>query len=461
MKKTIKIGNASAFWGDDIDASSRLLGQQQDLDYLTLDYLSEVSLSIMAVQRATDPATGYARDFVQVVRSLAHFWKRGSKVKVITNAGGLDPKQCAEACHAALKECGIHSLCIAVVYGDDIVDMIKSDPSNPLFKNFETKESISAILDNLTTGNAYLGAGRIAEALTLGADIVITGRVADPSLTVAPCVAHFGWSWNDYHKLAQATIAGHLIECGTQATGGISTDWLDVSDLESIGFPFVEIDENAHFIVTKPEKAGGIVTLDIIKEQLLYEIGDPAAYLSPDVTVSILSLKLEQAGKNRISVVGALGNAPPSTYKVSATYREGYRAEGMLAIFGRNCEAKARRCGEIILSRMKQKGYIPQNFKVECLGCGDVVPGVVLFQGCVESKREPLECVLRICAADLRKEVLEYFVRQIAPLVTSGPQGTTGYTTGRAHIRPVFGYWPCLIETSKVTSKVELLKVFK
>jgi Acyclic terpene utilisation family protein AtuA len=449
MKNVIKIANAAAFWGDRMEATSELMEQQPDLDYITLDYLSEMSLSIMAVQREKDPQTGYARDFVDVFKSLVPFWKKGSKVKVITNAGGLNPKQCADACLKASFE--IPFIKIGIVYGDDVLEQIKSHSSNPLFNNLETKEPVSTVLDHLTTANAYLGAKSIAEALALGADVVITGRVADPSMAVGPCLHHFGWASTDYSKIAQATVAGHLIECGTQVTGGISTAWLEMPEPDRIGFPFVEINREADVVVTKPANTGGKVTVDIVKEQLLYEIGDPGAYLSPDATVSLLSLQLDQTGHDRVSVEGAQGKAPPDTYKVSAAYRDGYRAEGMLAIFGRDCETKARRGGEMIFTRMQQAGLLPQKYRMECLGCGDVVPGIMHNQ-------QPLECMLRICAADPRIEVLEYFAKQIAPLVTCGPAGTTGYTTGRPHIRPVFGYWPCLIETTKVQPKIELWK---
>lgn len=455
MKKMIKIANAAAFWGDRMEAASDLLQQQPDLDFITLDYLSEVSLSIMAVQREKDLQSGYAKDFVEVVKSLVPFWKQGSKAKVITNAGGLNPKNCAEACLKILRQNGLNSLKIAVVYGDDIVDLIKSDPSRSLFNHMETKAPVSTILDYLTTANAYLGAKPIVEALSLGADLVITGRIADPSMVVAPCLWHFGWDLTDYHKIAQATVAGHLIECGTQVTGGISTRWLEIPDVNAIGFPIVEIDEEANVIVTKPENTGGAVTVDSVKEQLLYEIGDPQAYLSPDATVSFLSLKLEQLGPDRVLVTGAQGRAPPVSYKVSATYRDGYRAEGMLAIFGKDCKKKAHRCGEIILSKMQEAGFTPLKHRVECLGCGDLVPGIVPED---KASQGSLECLFRICVADPRLEVLEYFAKQIAPLVTCGPPGTTGYTTGRPHIRPVFGYWPCLIETSQVFPKVELFE---
>lgn len=447
MKDIIKIGNAQAFWGDSGDAAATLLQQQPDLDYITLDYLSEVSLSIMAVQRSKDPKSGYARDFIAVVQSLAPFWKKGSKVKVIANAGGLDPMGCALACAEALKKLSCFGLRIGVVSGDDVLGMLKSNPSNPEFNNLDTQEPLSTILQQLTTANAYLGAKPIAKALLDGADIVITGRVADPSLTVGPCMAHFGWSWDDYDKIAQATVAGHLIECGTQVTGGISDRWIDLPNIETIGFPFVEIDRQGEFTITKPEGSGGAVTVEIVKEQLLYEIGDPNAYISPDAIVTFLGLKLSKVGTNRIKVIGAKGKAPPPTLKVSATYSAGFKAEGTLVIVGRNCCEKARKCGDIILKRM---GTAPQRSLVECLGCGEVVGS---------DGAHPLECVLRVAVADDRQEVVENFSRQMAPMVTAGPPGTTGYTSGRPHIRPVFGYWPCLIPSREVQPKIEMLEV--
>lgn len=447
----IKIGNAQAFWGDRAEAAAQLLKQQPDLDYLTLDYLSEVSLSIMAIQKAKDASSGYARDFVEVVKSLIPFWRQGSKVKVITNAGGLDPRACALACAKALKESGGPSLRIGIVSGDDVLPSILKDPKNPLFCNLESGDSIEPLLYKLATANAYLGAKPIVEALSKGVDIVITGRVADPSLTVAPCVAHFGWSWKDYDRLAQATVAGHLIECGTQVTGGIHSHWLELDEVTNIGFPFVEMHPDGCFVITKPAGSSGIVSVETVKEQLLYEIGDPGRYISPDIILSFLSISLANEGRNRVQVTGAKGFPPPSTYKVSTTFRDGFKAEGSLIIFGRDCKAKAQRCGEIVIERVRQAGFVLDRFCIECLGTGDVVPGIWAAQ-------DPLECVLRICVADHRQEALECFSRQMAPLVTAGPPGTTGYTTGRPRLRPVFGYWPCLIDAGAVNPKIEVLE---
>jgi hypothetical protein len=237
-------------------------------------------------------------------------------------------------------------------------------------------------------------------------------------------------------------------------TGGISNEWLNLPGLEEIGFPIIEMSPDGSFILTKPAGTGGRVSVDTVKEQLVYEIGDPQRYLSPDATVSFLSLKLEETAPNRVKVVGGLGSAPPSTLKVSTTYQDGFKAEGMLAIVGCDVQLKARRCGEIILERLKKAGFSPERSCIECLGCGDVVQGIL-----VNGYPQPFECILRICIADQRREVLEHFAKEIAPMVTSGPAGTTGYTSGRPHIRPVFGYWPCLIDSSQIHPRIEYIKV--
>lgn len=434
----VRIGNAQAFWGDRGDAAAELLSQDPDLDYLTMDYLAEVSMSILAQQRERDPSAGYARDFVEVVKSLAPYWSSGGKCRLIVNAGGLNPSGCAEACRAALESAGCRSLNIAVVSGDDIVDRLRRNPEHPLFRNLDTGGPLSEVADRLVTANAYVGCRPMADALRSGADIVITGRVADPSLVVAACLHHFGWSETDWQRLAGATVAGHLIECGTQVTGGISTDWLTLPDPAHIGFPIVEVSEDGSCVVTKPGGTGGIVNEWTVKEQLLYEIGDPSSYLSPDVAVSFLSLEVQQVGQNRVQVSGALGRERPNTLKVSATYRGGFRAAGTLTIFGKDCAAKARRCGEIVLERLQGSGMPLRDSVVECFG-------------------STTETVLRIAVESESKPAMERFSKELMPLITAGPQGATGYAEGRPKVHAVFRYWPCLVEREAVASRVELL----
>jgi hypothetical protein len=449
MPRTITIGNAQGFWGDSVDAPARLLKQQPDLDYLTLDYLAEVSLSILALQRSRDPEVGYARDFLSVVGQIVPLWKTGNRTRIVCNAGGLNPVACAEACAALLKEAGVDRK-IGVVTGDDVLSLIQDDADCDTFANWETNQPIRTVMDSLMTANAYIGAIPVAEALALGADIVITGRVADPSLAVGIAQYEFDWSAADYDKLAAATIAGHLLECGTQACGGISTNWLDLPDPANIGFPIVELSEDGGLVVTKPGGAGGAVTEWTVKEQLLYEIGDPKNYLSPDCRVDFTTLHVEDLGDDRVRVYGATGSAPTGTYKVSATHRDGYWAHGTLTIFGRDAVTKAQRCGDIIFERLRQAGYEYPRKNVECLGANAVAAGVL-------DESVGLETVLRVSVAHPEKEVVERFAKEIAPLVTSGPQGTTGYAGGRPRATPVFGYWPCLIARDRVVPKVALL----
>jgi hypothetical protein len=444
--KPVRIGNAQAFWGDRSDAAAEMLALEPGLDYLTLDYLAEVSISILAMQRERDPSAGFAREFVDVVRSLAPYWSVGGQCRVITNAGGLNPHGCAEACRVALAEAGCRAVKIGVVSGDDVLPLMRdaANESLPSFKNLDTGKSLHEVHDRLVTANAYVGASPIAQALAGGAEIVITGRVADPSLTVAPCIHQFGWTDNDLDRLAGATVAGHLIECGTQVTGGISTDWLDIPDTAHIGFPIVEVSDDGSCVVTKPRGAGGNVTEMTVKEQLLYEIGDPARYLSPDVTVSFESLSVEELGQNLVRVTGATGTLRPDAFKVSATYRDGYRAAGTLTIIGRDSHAKAKRVGQYVLQRVCDAGFSLRDSVVECLGSeiSDVLFG---------------ETVLRVAVEAESREAVERFSRELMPYITAGPQGTTGYAEGRPRVQPVFRYWPCLISRKLVTTKVDFL----
>ena len=398
MKKVL-IGNASGFWGDRPGALATLASQAPDLDFITLDYLAEVSMSIMANQQKKNPDLGYAPDFLDELEGLSE-----SNVKIITNAGGLNPKGLAKKVAKICK-----GKKIAIVSGDDVLHLMEK---------------------KLINANAYLGAWPIVEALKKGADIVITGRVADPSLTVAAAAFYYGWGIEEYDKLAGATVAGHLIECGTQSTGGISTNWLDVPDVENIGFPYVEVDEDGSFVITKPKNTGGFVNIEIVKEQLLYEIGDPDNYLSPDVTVSFLSLKLEQTGENRVKITGAKGKEPPSKLKVSAGYEDGFMASGTLTVFGEDAEKKARRMGEIVFKRLPD--FREKN--IEVMGNN-----------------------LRLSFKDNDYENVKRFTKEIFSLVTCGAQGTTGYQEGRPKVKKVLAFWPTLIDREKVTPRVEIL----
>jgi hypothetical protein len=453
--KPVRIGNAQAFWGDRTEAAAEMLAREPELDYLTLDYLAEISMSILARERERDPATGFAREFVDVVRSLAPYWSSGGKCRVIANAGGLNPRGCADACQAALAEAGCQSMRIAIVTGDDVLDLVRAaiaNASSPDFRNLDTGQPISAIANQLATANAYLGALPIVQALADGADIVITGRVADPSLTVAPCIHHFGWKNDEWNKLAGATVAGHLVECGTQVTGGITTDWLDVPDSAHIGFPIVEIADDGSCVVTKPQGTGGHVTEMTVKEQLLYEIGDPANYLSPDIAVSFLSLAVEDLGNDRVRVSGATGKPRPEKLKVSATYRDGFRAAGTLTIIGRHASAKARRVGESVLQRVREAGFTLRDSIVETLGSRSPA-----YKKAPTRPENFEETVLRVAVEADSRAAVEQFSRELMPFITAGPQGTTGYAEGRPRVSPVFRYWPCLINRDAIHPHIEIL----
>ena len=431
-----------------------MLAREPELDYLTLDYLAEVSMSILAMQRERDPNAGYARDFVEVVRSLVPYWTSGGRCRVIANAGGLNPQGCAEACRAVLAEAGCR---LAENRSRDRRRCFgtrsrSANASSSDFQNLDTHAKLHDVRDRLVTANAYLGASPIVEALAGGADIVITGRVADPSLVVAPCIHHFGWNENELDRLAGATVAGHLIECGTQVTGGISTDWLDIPDAAHIGFPIVEVSDDGSCVVTKPRGTGGRVSEMTVKEQLLYEIGDPDNYLSPDVTVSFLTLAVEDLGNDRVRVSGATGKPRPETLKVSATFRDGFRAAGTLTIIGRNARAKARRVGEFVLQRVRDAGFTLRDTIVE------TISSVVGSDQKDSPHPEGIEeSVLRVAVEADDREAVERFSRELMPYITAGPQGTTGYAEGRPRVHQVFRYWPCLISQDAVAPQVKIL----
>lgn len=437
----MKIANASAFWGDRPEAAFELLSMVENLDYITFDYLSEVSLSIMAIQREKDPSTGYAADFIQVIKSLKPLFDKGKRCKIISNAGGLNPWGLAK------KVCALGlPLRVFVVTGDDVLPQLLERPQDKQFRNLDSGRPVAEVHDRLVTANAYLGAQGIVKALNQGADIVITGRVADPSLTVAPCVFQWNWEENDYQKIAQATVAGHLIECGTQVTGGISNDWLQWSEGPAIGFPIAEIDASGKFVITKAKDSGGHVSEMTVKEQLLYEIGDPSHYLSPDVSVSFNQLSVRAEGVDRVAVEGAEGSQPTDFFKVSATYRAGFKVEGMITLYGDQLPEKAAISGRKVFDALQKHGYLYDETRVELIGAG-AIP-----HGSVEGLREG---VLRIAARSSSEQACKALADQIAPLVTAGPAGTTGYSSGRPHVRPLFGYWPCLIQKSKVHVEVK------
>jgi hypothetical protein len=448
--QVLRVGNGCGFWGDNLDAPIAL-AEQGRLHYLTLEYLAELTMSILALQKQRDPQAGYASDFLDVLGRLVPFFKAQGNLKIITNAGGMNPLGCARRARDILDKSGLKNRKIGVVSGDDLMPRIDAlVEAGHALANLDTGEPLATVRPRLVSANAYLGSAPIVEALRRGASIVITGRVADAALTVAPAAHEFKWAWDDWDRLAAGTVAGHLIECGAQATGGLWCNWKDGGDLANVGYPIAEISPDGSFTLSKPEGSGGAVNRETVAEQLLYEVGDPARYLTPDVIANFTAVKLTEIGQDVVRVEGATGTAATDSYKVSIAYRDGYTSSGTLVIAGPDAVAKAWACGRMIQERLRRAGVEFEHSNVECLGAGDCVPGVL-------SPANPPEVVLRVAVRDQRKTSVERFTKEFAPLVTSGPPGVTGYTTGRPTVREVFAYWPALLAKSEVKALVELI----
>lgn len=446
---TIRIANAAGFLGDSL-AAPRATVERAEVDYLTLEYLAELTLSILARLREKDPQAGYAADFLEVIESLCPALYLQPQLKIVTNAGGMNPRACAIAAGGILANHGSGDRQVGVVTGDDLLDRIEEIQGvGCVLANLDTGQPLAELTEPIVSANAYLGAHPIADALDAGAHCVITGRVADASLTVGPAAFEFGWKWDDWRRLAGASVAGHLIECGAQVTGGFSTNWQG-QRLVDVGYPIAELSESGDFVITKPPGTGGSVTRLSVVAQMIYEIGDPAHYLTPDVDVDFTTVELTDEGHDRVRVSGASGRPAPDTYKVSLAYHAGYFASGQLVVYGRDCLEKARACAELIFGRVRQAGFELQKTHVELLGSGDSLPGLH------EAPRDLRELVLRIAVHDHRREAVNRFAKEIAPLITSGPAGLAGYASGRPTVRPVFAYWPTLAPKELIEPRVEL-----
>ncbi|HTU93011.1 MAG TPA: acyclic terpene utilization AtuA family protein [Gemmataceae bacterium] len=447
--KQVRIGNGCGFWGDTLDAPGEL-AEHGRLDYLTLEYLAELTMSILALQKQRHPEAGYASDFLDVLQQLAPILQRQPHLKIITNAGGMNPHVCAVRARAILDQAGLQARRIAIVHGDDLLPRLDELlAQGHAFTNLDSGEPLSTVRDRLVSANAYLGCQPIVSALQQGADVVITGRIADASLTLGPAVYEFGWKWDDWNRLAAGTVAGHLIECGAQATGGLWCNWQE-TDLALVGYPIADIEDSGEFILTKPPGSGGAVNRETVAEQLLYEVGDPAAYLTPDVIADFTSVQLVERSRDEVRITAARGKPATDSYKVSIAYRDGWTTSSMLVIAGPDAATKARRCGEMIFERLRRASISPAHRNIECLGAGDSAPGVLPIV-------DAPEVVLRVAVRDADRAVVERFSKELAPLVTSGPPGVTGYTTGRPPVREVFAYWPALVAKSAVAAQVQIL----
>jgi hypothetical protein len=443
MKASIRIGNGAGFWGDNLDAPIRL-AEEGRLDVLSLEYLAELTLSILAHQRRKDPDAGFVSDFPETLARLIPVLRAQPDLRIVTNAGGLNPLGCARACARVLGKAGHPDMRVGWASGDDILprmEILKA--GGEAFRHFDSGESPDGIRGPFVSANAYLGARAIADALAQDARIVITGRVADASLTVGPAMHAFGWAWDDWDLLAAASVAGHLIECGAQVTGGLLSRWRTVREYDRIGYPIAELDADGGILITKPEGTGGVVSRESVSEQLIYEIGDPHSYHTPDVTVDFAGVEMEEVGRDRVAVRGAKGRPPPETYKVSCAYANGHAAKGDLLVCGSDAVEKARAAGGMIID-LRAAGAVPEAHHIEILGLGSNFPGSPVDPKVLR------EVVLRVAVRDPDRKKVERFCREFSPLVTSGPPGIAGYAGGRPQARPVLSYWPTTIRRDKV-----------
>ncbi|RZG79067.1 acyclic terpene utilization AtuA family protein [Acinetobacter pittii] len=446
-KRVVKIGCASGFWGDTNTAAFQLV-HLADINYLVFDYLSEITMSIMAKAKMVEPKHGYALDFVS--RVMAPLLKKiaEKKIKVISNAGGVNPLACRDALQKIIKEYDL-DLKVAVVLGDDLL------PQHEHLKQQNIQEMFSgeALPEQVASSNAYLGAVAIRDALDLGADIVITGRVVDSAVVLAPLLHEYQWSLDDYDKLAQGSLAGHVIECGAQCTGGNFTDWRLVQGFDNIGFPVVEVSEDGSFVVTKPQGTGGLVSTATVAEQIVYEIGNPQAYLLPDVIADFNQVHLEQVGEHRVRVTGAKGQAPTAQYKVSATYPDGYRVLVSFLIAGREAPQKAQVIADAILSKCERvlvMRLVPpfSEKSVEILG-------IESTYGEHAQTLNSREVVVKIAVKHMFKEACMFFASEIAQASTGMAPALAGIVGGRPKASPVIKLFSFLIDKNQVNVEID------
>ncbi|MDP1858471.1 MAG: acyclic terpene utilization AtuA family protein [Gemmatimonadaceae bacterium] len=453
MKSLVRVASGQGFWGDWLEAPRRQV-EGGDVDYLMLDYLAEVTMSILQKQKERDPTMGYARDFVGAIESvLPGIVERG--VKVIANAGGVNPRACADALLALANQRGVRGkLSLGVVTGDDLLPHLDAllEQGHAL-ANMDTGEPLSLVRDRVLAANAYIGSEPIVEALGMGANVVITGRSTDTALTMAPLRFEFGWGAEEWDKLAAGIIAGHIIECGAQCSGGnCLKDWDSIPDLWNIGYPIVDAKPDGTFEICKHPGTGGRIDVSTVSEQLVYEMGDPHSYITPDVVADFTSIRLEQEGENRVRVFGIKGRSATDKLKVSIAYRAGYKAVGTLVYVWPDALAKAQAADGVLRKRLEVLGLGFDTILTEYVGA-NATHGALA--GDVSTAPE---VQLRVGVRSENKAMVERFTRELIPLVLNGPPSVTGFAAGRPKVEEIVAYWPALIDKSVVRPVVEVLK---
>ena len=454
MRDKVLIANGQGFWGDSILGPIRLVNEGP-LDYLTLDYLAEVTMSILQKLKSRDPSKGYATDFVQMCKRVLPVC-REKGIKIVANAGGVNPTACRDALADVIRELGITGMKIGIVEGDDILSELPSlIAGGEKFLNMDNGQELEPHLGAVRTANVYIGAESIVEALKQGADIVITGRATDPSVVLAPMMYEFGWDMSNNDLLAAGTIAGHIVECGAQCTGGNFVHWREIPDMARIGYPVIEASPDGSFVVTKHEGTGGKVSIETVKSQLVYEMSNPASYITPDCVADFTSIQLKQVGEDRVHVSGIKGKPATDTYKVSIAFHEGYKVISQLTVAGPDAVDKAKLCADIVFDRVALDGvtFTPEEKFIEIVGTN------VCHAGITPAPSDPAEVILRIGARSNEKAKLDRLGMEIVPLVTSGPPGVTGFAGGRPKASEIISYWPALLSKGKVKTKVTVTEV--
>ncbi|HUF76519.1 MAG TPA: acyclic terpene utilization AtuA family protein [Longimicrobiales bacterium] len=450
--RTVRVAAGQGFWGDDLEAPVRQV-EGGPIDYLVLDYLAEVTMSILRKQRAKDPSAGYARDFVALMeRIFPACVERG--IRVVSNAGGVNPLGCVEALVGVGQGAGVGGCAkVGLVTGDDLMERLDELlAAGHELAHMETGRPLSDVRDAVQSANVYLGAAPIVEALRRGAGVVLTGRTIDAALTYAPLVYEHDWPMDAYDLLAAGVVAGHINECGAQATGGnCLIDWWTIPDLAGVGFPIVEAAADGTFVVTKHEGSGGRVTRATVTEQLLYEIGDPSAYLGPDVTADFTSVELVDDGPDRVRVQGVRGGPPPQKLKVSVAYAAGWKSVGTLTYAWPDAAAKARTADKVLRERLERLGLAFQEIHTELVGWSST-------HGPLAGEPDPElpEVQLRFAVRAEERAPVERFTREIAPLVLTGPPSVTGYATGRPRVDEIVAFWPALLDRTAVEPHVRV-----